>query len=213
MKRTAGLLVAVAVGAAIAVLALGCHRGDAGAADPSSASSASFVPIAYEDYRPDLGQGFAPLKGKKVRLMDFTNRADDTTQSTYASADKSITYGNPNSGFAGIGGRSVESYFWYCYQKALENVGMAVGTSSDPTDPAVPSMAITLKSITDQQFVLMVDVTRPGSPAVTKTITISEPAAAPGTPAADLSARAYKMMTMSVMAVLQDPEIAAALAK
>jgi hypothetical protein len=171
------------------------------------------VPVAYEDYRPDLGAGFSQLKGKKVRLMDFTNRADDTSQSTYASVDKNTTYGNPRSGFAGIGGRPVESYFWYCYQKALESIGMSVATSGDSADPAVPSLTVTLKSITDQQFVLQVDVARPGTPAVTKTITIAEPPAAPTATAGDLSARAYKMMTMSVMAVLNDPEVSAAFSK
>ena len=206
----ARFLAAAALGVLVAGSAAGCNRGGAGAADPSSAS---FVPITYEDYRPDLGTAFGNLKGKKIRLMDFLNRADDTSASSYASADKNTTYGNPNSGFAGIGGRPLESYFWYCYQKALESIGMIVTTSSDPSDPAVPNVTVTLKSVTDLQFVLLVDAQRPGSPVVSKTITVTEAAAPPATTAQDLSARAYKMMTMSVMAVLQDADIAAVLAK
>jgi hypothetical protein len=202
------LVFAIALGSIAVISAAGCHRGGAGASDPSSVS---FVPVTYEDYRPDLGQGFSHLKGKKIRLMDFTNRADDTTASTYASADKNVTYGNPNSGFAGIGGKLVESYFWTCYQKALESLGMVVTMPNDPADPAVANLTLTLKSVTDGQFVLLVDVTRPGNPAVSKTLTITEPPAAPSATAQELSARAYKMMTMSVMAVLSDPELAVAI--
>jgi len=178
------------------------------AADPSGIS---FIPVSYEEYHPDFGATLAAFKGKKVRLLDFVNHAEDTSQSSYSNPEQSITYGNPHSGFVGIGGRPLESYFWYCFQKALEAIGISVSTSSDSAQQGVPSIQVTLKSITDAQFTLQVEVQQLGSPSVTKSIAVSEPAlVGAGRTEAGLSARVYKMRNAAVQAVLTDPDVAKA---
>jgi hypothetical protein len=198
------------IGAIVALSATaGCHRGAGGAADPSGIS---FVPISYEDYRPEFGTALGAFKGKKVRLLDFVNHAEDTSQSSYSNPDKSITYGNPHSGFAGIGGRPLESYFWYCFQKAFEVIGMSVSTSSESAQQGVPSIQVTLKSVTDAQYTVQVEVQRLGAPSIAKPITISEPPMVGAAKTeAGLTARAYKMMTATVQAVLSDPDVAKAI--
>jgi hypothetical protein len=190
------------------LISVGCRAGS-GPADPSQAS---FVPISYEEYRPDFGTSFAGLKGKTIRLLDFVNRAEDTSTSTYFDPTQSTTYGNPNSGFAGIGGRPLESYFWYCFQKAFQVIGVNVLTSSDQAQANVPSLQVTLKSINDTQFSLQVDMQRLGAPAISKPIVVSEPAAPVGQRSSSLlQARAYKMMSGTVQAVLSDPDFSKAI--
>jgi hypothetical protein len=180
----------------------GCMRG-------GSVAGASFVPISYEKFQPDMTPLGDTLKGKAVVLQDFYNRAENTQASTYFNnADQGRTYGNPNSGAFGIGGRPLESYFWYCFEKAFTNAGLTVLKEDSGSGAGHPGLRITLTSIDENRFAMQVELTRKAAVVLTKTIEVSEAPPQPGhDEVSTLEERAYRMMNKAAQAVLADPEI------
>ena len=168
---------------------------------------ARFVPISYEAFQPNLTSYAEKYKDKSVLLYDFANHAENTKYSRYLGKNRR-NYGSPNSGPAGIGGRPLDSYFWYCFEKGLTNAGFAVLKDGDPHSHEAPSLRVVLDSIYEDRFVFTVEAVRRGTPIVTRQIDIREPTPASGEDTAhQLEARAYRMMNRSIQAVLSDPEI------
>jgi len=155
------------------------------------------VNVPLKNYQPQIGgSDFSAYKGKAVYLMNFGNEANDTTMWAYLSPDKKFSYSNDN---------MLENYFWYAFQNAFSNLGMAVSKVDNP-DVTAPAVAVTLLSITDVNFQVKVVVQKKGITVFTQQYAIQEPppAEAERNPAA-LEARAYNMTSKLIATILKDP--------
>jgi len=155
--------------------------------------------ISSDDYSPDVANTLGPLKGKLLRLNNFVNRAENTKQFSYPSAEGKFFYV--------VGHGSVESYFWYCFQKALSSAGLIV--LEETSTAKAPSLSLTLFYLTDKQLKGEVTAANGNNP-LKKIIEVSfEP---PQTDKREESAlSAYAFMDKIILAVFADPEIIKAL--
>ncbi|HMK66321.1 MAG TPA: hypothetical protein VK564_11035 [Thermodesulfobacteriota bacterium] len=155
--------------------------------------------ISSDDYSPDVAKTLGPLKGKLLRLNNFVNRAENTKQFSYPSAEGKFFYV--------VGHGSVESYFWYCFQKALSSAGLIV--LEETSTAKAPSLSLTLFYLTDKQLKGEVTAANGNNP-LKKIIEVSfEP---PQTDKREESAlSAYAFMDKIILAVFADPEIIKAL--
>ncbi|MDD5223252.1 MAG: hypothetical protein PHE84_04620 [bacterium] len=175
--RTAALLIVLGG----IIMLTGCHRG-------------TWVKLNQEEYLPSLSNQFAAYEGRSVLLATIENKADNTTTWYYYSPNQSIGY---------EAWPTLQSYFWYCLQKALQKAGMNVYENEPPEN--VPEMDITLNSITDQEFSYDVQLQKGGEKVFLKGYKVSEDPTDPN--AADaLVPRAYKMIDKMVEQVLLDKE-------
>lgn len=74
--------------------------------------------VSSDNYAPDAAKTLLRLKDKALHLASFTNSAENTKQFSYPSAEGKFFYV--------VGHGSVESYFWYCFQKGLSSAGLKV---------------------------------------------------------------------------------------
>ncbi len=98
--------------------------------------------IPLSNYYPAFTTDLNEYKGKRVYLMNFENKARDTTVWYYFSPDKQYAYS---------GNSLIHNYFWYSFEKALISLGMWVSNMDKP-DPYAPAVWMTLKSVTDAKF-------------------------------------------------------------
>ena len=98
--------------------------------------------IPLRNYYPAFTTDLNEYKGRRVYLMNFDNRARDTTVWYYFSPDRQYAYS---------GNSLIHNYFWYSFEKALISLGMWVSNMDKP-DPYAPAMWMILKSITDARF-------------------------------------------------------------
>lgn len=172
-----------------------------------------FIPIDYNNYLPSLAPAMKIYANKGVYLMEINNNAPETTVSTYYSPDHGIIYGNSRSGFAGIGGRSLASNFWYCIQRALVSVNMRVSSIDDP-DLYSPGVEFTIQAMNDEHFQWVVQVYSKGAVIFSKLYNVTEPPLPlDERTKQNLGARAYKMVTKTIETVFLDREFKAAFDK
>lgn len=168
---------------ALAMLACasGCRRG-------------AHVYIQQDKYNPQLHENLNVYKGTAVFLSDFTNRADNTSMFYYYSPDFGVTYeGSP----------SLQSYLWYCFQKAMISLGMKVYTAEDNPPADVPQIQLVFTSLTDQDFKFEVTVLKGNQEVYKNSYAIAAPPAKDKRPVA-LEERAYRMVDAAISAVLFD---------
>jgi hypothetical protein len=195
----AGLFVAAAVGLS------GCFQ----------AADRTFVPIDYNDYNPTVSNELSWYRGKSIYLMNVINDAQNTSLYAYYSPGDEYMYGDPNSGIGGLGGRPLESYFWYAFQKALLQAGMRVYSMSNPNYDA-PAVQFTMVRINDEVFEWNVEVFEGGGTRAT--FSENYPIAGPPVDPADrtperLERRAYDMINKTLAVVFTDPEFRRAFAQ
>ena len=155
------------------------------------------VNVPLKNYQPQIaGSDFSAYKGKPVYLMNFENEANDTTMWAYLSPDKKFSYSNDN---------ILQNYFWYAFQNAFSNLGMAVSRMDNP-DVMAPAMWVSLTSITDVNFQVKVTVQKKGITVFTQQYAVQEPPPAETERnAAALEARAYNMTSKLIATILKDP--------
>jgi hypothetical protein len=171
------------------------------------ATRARWVPVSFERFSPKLSEHTGRFKDKPLLLRDFTNNAQNTQHAVYFGTSKRRRYGNPNSGAFGVGGRPLDVYFWYCFEKALTTAGFVVHKEADPPPNDAPSLRITLVAISETNFTFTAEAIARGMAAANKEFVIEEPP--PGQDASTaqaLESRAYLMMNRSIEAVLSDPD-------
>ncbi len=155
--------------------------------------------VSSDNYAPDVAKALLQLKGKSLRLASFTNGAENTKQFSYPSAEGKFFYV--------VGNGSVESYFWYCFQKGLSSAGLKV--IEDSTTGSAPSLMVKLLHLTDKQFKAEVVVTK-GENFFKKNI--EETFEPPKTDDREqLAFNAYKFMDKIMIAVMTDPEVVKAM--
>jgi hypothetical protein len=153
---------------------------------------------------------YSVYKGKRVYLINFNNKATDTSIWYYYSLDKKFSYSKPLDFYPkdrkwGVTDNDANhNHFWYAFRDAFTRAGMLVSDEDKP-DITAPVMWVTLLSITDVNYHVMVTVEKSGG-TVTKDYNIQEPPLAEKdrNPAV-LEERAYKMTNKLISTILEDP--------
>jgi len=153
--------------------------------------------IELKSYSPALKANLSDYKGKKICLMNFDNRAQNTSVWYYYSPDMRFTYG---------GDSLIHNYFWYSFQNALVNIGMDVSSTAN-ANPLAPAMWMSLKFITEDRFEVQVNLLKHSAPIFIKIYVIDgerlpEEKRTPEI----LEKRAYDMTNRLIETVLTDPE-------
>ena len=165
-----------------------------------------FVPVDYTEYSADLDGQIDWAHGQSIILMNVVNRAENTSLSTYSNTSRTVVYGDPRSGPFGIGGRPLESYFWYSIERALSSAGMTVYTDANPKS-GVPRVQFILLSMTDTEYKYLVQVYKGSAPVWSENYTLAKAGIDAEKPHPEqLKQRAYAMTTEMVLIVFNDSE-------
>jgi len=155
------------------------------------------VKVSLNNYDPVFTEDYSAYKGKSVYLMNVDNQANDTSIWYYYSLDKKFSYSVDN---------TIHNYFWYAFHDAFEKAGMRV-TNVDKPDLKAPAMLVTLLSITDASYRVMLTVQRRGATVFTKKYTVDEPLLAEkDRNIAVLEQRAYTMTNRLIETIMKDPD-------
>lgn len=161
--------------------------------------------IKQNTYNPSFDTAnLSGYKGKTIYFSSVTNNAANTSIWDYYSTDSQYAYeATP----------SLQTYFWDCYVKAFNKIGVRtlVAPWSSGTETA-PELQIVMNSITDQKFDFGVTVIIPGVSTFQKQYTVEQPPAATNDPA-ELETRSYKLVDASFRALVSDPEFKKAILK
>jgi len=143
-----------------------------------------FDPRAYERYR-----------GVRVCMPSFTSRAENTGMNYYYGAGQSVLY---------TGYPTLESYAWYCFEKALKRAGLQV--FDHEAVPGMGEMRVTILSLSAEEFVFAVELYRAGLIKLShQEFRIVLPPAPGDRDPGELERYAYLMMDRAVTRVLDDP--------
>ena len=152
------------------------------------------VYVQQDKYNPQLHENLNVYKGTPVFLSNFTNRADNTSMFYYYSPDYGVTYeGSP----------SLQSYLWYCFQKAMTSLGMKVYSREDNPPAEAPEIQLVFTSLTDQEFKFEVTVLKGKQEVYKNSYAIAAPPSKDMRPVA-LEERAYRMVDAAISTVLFD---------
>jgi hypothetical protein len=158
---------------------------------------ATRVHVPIGQYAPQLKSDWGVYKGKRIYLMNFDNQANDTSIWYYYSKDSKFQYGT---------GDTIHNYFWYAVRNAFSKIGMAVSSMDNP-DPSAPAMWLTLRSITDEAFVVRMTVQERGITTFSKEFSVSQPPLkTEDRSPVNLERRAYVMTNRLVEKILADPQ-------
>jgi len=178
------------------------------------------VVMKQESYAPDFrAADYSRLKGKTVLLYNFTNSAANTKSWGYYSPDNKVYYE------ATV---RLESYLWYCFQKAFQHAGIKVldqsygggyrgayhpfwwGAAPAPqARVALPAgtaeFQLVLTSMTDQECKFQVMVFKNGESKFQKDFTATMPATA-SQDKGELEKRAYRLVDQMVITIFKDKD-------
>lgn len=154
------------------------------------------VKVPLSNYNPVLTGDYSVYKGKHVYLMNFDNQANDTSIWYYYSLDKKFSYSTND---------TIHNYFWYAFRNAFAKAGMRVSNVDNP-DLTAPAMWVTLLSLTDVTYFVMLTVQKRGITIFTEKYTIQEPPLAEKDRSlAALEQRAYRMTNRLIETIMNDP--------
>jgi hypothetical protein len=159
-----------------------------------TACKSGTIYVKHEDYSPQASatEGY---KDVEVWLSDFTNNADNTTMWYFYAPDRSMTYET---------WPSVNSFLWYCFQKAFVEAGFVVHPDSAPSN--VPAVSVVFTSFSDREIEFQVTVVRQGNVLAVKEFDVTYPLPEVGTDEAALIKRVYEFVDKMAQTVLADPE-------
>ena len=167
----------------------------------TACATSKYVYVQQDKYTPQFpARDYRDYKGKTILLNSIANKSQNTTMFYYYSNDKKVCYeGSP----------SLESYMWYCFQKAFMYIGVIVqepqGTPFTPT--VVPEgmimMELEFTTFTDTKLVFNINLFKGNRIIYKKTFPITmQPCTNPDP--LSLEKNAYKMMDEAFTSVLSD---------
>ncbi|MBM4356430.1 MAG: hypothetical protein FJ109_21985 [Deltaproteobacteria bacterium] len=158
----------------------------------SCAAGGTYVFVSQDRYVPKLPPEAEDYRGRTVYMPGFENRAEDTSVFYYYSPDRSATY---------EGAPSLQSYLWYCFEKALKKAGMAVYHEGGPV--GAPELWIAILSWTDRKLVVEVVLLKETVEVYRAKFTIHGKPPVDGQPE-QLEKAAYQMIDNAVAGILRD---------
>lgn len=202
-KVAAGILVAV-------VLLFGC-----------GAAGGVKVAVKQDQYNPGFRAADAGrLKGKRVALSSFINRAENTKTWNFYSPDRKLVYETS---------APLESFFWDCYQKAFRHAGAKVvdypaaayrgpgpwwyggpHPAAVAAPKGVPEFQLVLLSVTDQEVKFQAFVFKDGVETFQKSYQVTMPPPA-SQDARDLEKRAFALVDLTFTTLVRDRDFQKAL--
>jgi len=178
-------------------------------------ASGTKVTVTQDKYTPAFRSGdFSRLKGKKIILANFYNQAQNTKTYNYFSADKKVYY---------EASTSLESYFWYCFQKAFKYAGAhlvdydasgyrgpraywwGVPPPRTTHTNGIPEFQLGLLSLTDQEFKFKAFIFKNGETKFEKEYTINMKAVATEN-IAELEKGSYRLVDLAFVTIMRDRE-------
>lgn len=150
------------------------------------------VAINPDSYKPNISLSQQKrFVNKKIYMSSFTNSAQNTSMWIYYSPDHKIQYET---------NQTLQSYFWYCFRYAFEEIGVTIA----PYENGMIEFRYEMVSLTDQLFRFNVNLTKNRTTIFQKMYSISmDPAENRSVPA--LQARAYKLIDRSFETIMNDP--------
>mgnify|MGYP000234296238 FL=1 len=179
-------------------------------------TSGTKVSMSYDKYSPSFkASSYSYLKGKKVVLSSFQNQAQNTKSWGYYSADNKYMY---------EGNATLESYYWYCFQKAFRHIGVRIveyqsddryyhhrywwgapGPGAYKAPKGVPEFQMILISMTDQEFKFKTLIFKNGETKLDKEFTVTMPPA--GTDKIpELERRSYRLVDAAFTKIIKDKD-------
>lgn len=153
--------------------------------------------VDLQRYAPAFSADLAAYRGLRVNLPDVDNQADNSTLWYYYSQDRRFAYG-ANS--------TVSNYFRYAFEKSLLGLGMVV-SSTEKSVPRAPALWLTLRSVSEENYVVDVKIQEADWVFFLKTYEVPGDPVEPAQRTPDtLEKRAYRMTNKLVETVLTDPE-------
>ena len=186
-------------------------------------ATSSKIKMTQSKYTPKFNAGdYSRYKGKKLILAGFTNQAGNTKAWSYNSADNKYMY---------EGDAQLESYYWYCFQKAFRHIGVNIidynygggprpyhsgyrygwgyGYVPPPEEAraakGVPEFGLTLTSLTDQEFRFKVYLYKNGETKLEKDFVVTMAAAGTDN-TADLENRTYRLVDLAFTTIMKDKD-------
>lgn len=154
------------------------------------------VLINPDSYKPNISLDQQKrFTGKKIYMASFTNSAQNTSTWNYYSPDKKIRYDT---------NQSLQSYFWFCFRYAFEEIGITIA----PYEYGMIEFQYEMVSLTDQLFRFNVNLTRNRATIFQKMYSVSMSAPEDKSVPA-LEARAYKLVDKSFETIMNDPQFLA----
>jgi hypothetical protein len=186
-------------------------------------AASSKITMKQTKYTPSFSAGdYSRYKGKKLIISGFSNAASNTKAWSYNSADNKYMY---------EGDAQLESYYWYCFQKAFRHIGVNIvdyGYAGGPRPygyhygwgygygyvpppeqaraaKGVPEFGLTLTSLTDQEFSFKVYLYKNGETKLEKDFMVKmNPAGTDN--AADLEKRSYRLVDLAFTTIMKDKD-------
>jgi hypothetical protein len=159
------------------------------------------VPLYVNEYTPKIDAAKYPqFTAKKMCLSNIRNDASDTSIHNYYSKDRRVGYTLSNKANTLI--QFVQSYFWYAYQKAFIQAGL--DTSANCSTENIPELWIIFQSFNDDELQFKITVLKNHVALYEKDLVVTMPQATERN-VLYLQKRAYEMIDMTVIKILDDP--------
>jgi hypothetical protein len=121
------------------------------------------IVLSSDAYRPNVDLDMIAFRDKPIYLEGFSNNAQNTSIFYYYSEKQSVRYGGP----------SIQSYLWYCFEKALRKKEMRVYSEDNPPYKEIPRFGLTFTSWTDEKFIARVKLVKEGKEVFSKIFTVN----------------------------------------
>jgi len=152
--------------------------------------------VHQDKYPADVASSLAAYKGKTIFLANFENNANNTTIWYYFRPDnKKVIY---------EAAPTLQSYVWYCFEKAMKAAGATVYRDQAPV--AVPELRLSFTSFSETEFTARVELIKNGKSAFVKNITVTDEATQ-SMDQAELEERAYEQMDKIIKGVMLEPDL------
>jgi hypothetical protein len=151
------------------------------------------IDLKQASYTPAFEMsGMGGYKGKSVYISGITNNAANTSIWNYYSTTSNTYY---------EAWPSLQSYFWDCFVKAFNRIG--VNVAADAAN--VPDFSLSFSSISAQELLFEVTLSRVGEAPFRKQYKVAAPPAQGVDPAA-LENRGYGQVDHAFAAIVSDPD-------
>ena len=187
----------------IAVASFLCLGGCQTTGAPVSADLNQYpVNLYLKDYAPQLKpERYEFYRDRKICMSNIRNEAQSTTNFFYFSKDSRARYELSNKGNSPI--QMIPGFFWYAYQKAFESVGIE---AVHRCGAGMPEFWIVIGSLDDEEVRFKTHILKNGETIYEKEMEVIMKPSQNRHPSV-LTARAYEMIDLSVVAMLDDPGI------